>query len=787
MSGNMSSASGLTRGDEAHLELVFHSDWHIGTGSGHRGSLDRTVQRDVTGLPYVPAKSLRGVWRDACENVALALDSETTSNSPDTQGVWMEWVRWLFGTAEGPASQAPEASKISIGSARYSDEVAERLNDPALAEYATVIRAGVSIDPQTGTALANNLRFIEFGRAGSVLSAKLKARSDIPAEGLALLVAGAKLVDHLGGKRRRGGGRCDLNLLGLPMSLDQALELIGGETHVEFPPVPEVEPTLTVAMPDLEQSPTGWSMIPVSIVAKGPVLSVDRVVGNVTRSLERIPGAMILGLIQSQTRQAIWPLVESGRLRIGDGVVTDRPDSQERLEFAAPRSWATSKDPGSIGEWRDLLSDESPGPVSRLPASATVALDGAVAEWTTPSYRLRVHNTIDDAKQRPTSDVGGIYAYQAFDAGTTWLSEVIVDRSVEQLVLGLLQDVRGPQRLGRSKNDEYGEVVVTVGAPSPVGSTRVGDETTVVDLILTSDAILLDETLRPSPTPSALMKALREAGVSELLRLELWDSDQQDNGRAKTLASVRRRETWHVRWGLPRPTLLGLAAGSVLRVSVQGHDDRNLLAKLGSIGIGERTAEGFGRFVLLPAMTEVALSEKGVEAYSDDSIGVGESGGLWELSATTSTLEVAIQRQAILMATRTAAENAVNGLGSNGLVRRLSEVSSPSQLGALRSTLTSTDWQSQMRAWLEGVKGTKNRLNKWPKETLDDLARIVGDPASVFTLLDLTDRVSSIDPAIAKEAAALALVETIRVIQKGGQSPQENAAPHVTSERGTNG
>jgi CRISPR-associated protein Csx10 len=43
------------------------SDWHIGCGAGRTGDIDSLVQRDQNGFPYIPAKTLTGIWRDACE------------------------------------------------------------------------------------------------------------------------------------------------------------------------------------------------------------------------------------------------------------------------------------------------------------------------------------------------------------------------------------------------------------------------------------------------------------------------------------------------------------------------------------------------------------------------------------------------------------------------------------------------------------------------------------------------------------------------------------------------
>jgi CRISPR-associated protein Csx10 len=43
------------------LQIKMLSDWHIGSGTGRPGNIDRLVQRDAHHLPYIPAKSLTGM------------------------------------------------------------------------------------------------------------------------------------------------------------------------------------------------------------------------------------------------------------------------------------------------------------------------------------------------------------------------------------------------------------------------------------------------------------------------------------------------------------------------------------------------------------------------------------------------------------------------------------------------------------------------------------------------------------------------------------------------------
>src|SRR5450432_381037 len=95
------------------------SDWIVGTGEGRVGDVDATVRRDADGLPFVPAKTLIGIWRDACEQVAGWLDG-SGGGAP-----WQAWVDWIFGSQPdmagdrtAVAGRGPEPAALALSPAR---------------------------------------------------------------------------------------------------------------------------------------------------------------------------------------------------------------------------------------------------------------------------------------------------------------------------------------------------------------------------------------------------------------------------------------------------------------------------------------------------------------------------------------------------------------------------------------------------------------------------------------------------------------------------------------------
>src|SRR5919109_2985460 len=158
---------------EYQLTLTFSSDWHVGLGAGRHGEADRLVIRDADELPFVPAKTLTGIWRDGCERVAWGLDH-------GRRGIWSQWVDALFGTQ--PAEEArqehhdhlPQAAHLSVRPACFPEllrALLHRREYRLYQEAVTFIKPGVKIDEHTGQAKEEHLRFEEVVRGGCSLTA----------------------------------------------------------------------------------------------------------------------------------------------------------------------------------------------------------------------------------------------------------------------------------------------------------------------------------------------------------------------------------------------------------------------------------------------------------------------------------------------------------------------------------------------------------------------------------------------------------------------------------------
>ncbi len=750
------------------IQIEMTSDWHVGSGVG-RGEIDSEVQRDADRLPYIPAKTLTGIMRDGCEQVALALDQG------NDRGQWHRWVDFLFGDqpaiAQGALEPEPRPAIVSIRSAHLEQTLRDALNArPKLKGAIAFIKPGVAIDEETGSAKPDFLRFEEVVRMGTVLTAQNctldfsetpNITDDQKKLVYALLIAGAKMAERLGGKRRRGNGTCTITVDADDAKANEWIQWLQenhGNSNFEKPPEWKRE-ELTSKSDQNPATDTVWYTIPLEIATKTPIVIPKRTVGNVVESLDYIPGRYFLHHIH---RVLGDKLNVSAAIARGDLVITNATIAMNG-EAGRPTPFCLfgEKLDGGLSKGKKVYNrfqeaepkdeqgkeiqtkGERSGYVGRfdgshLPAYKTVSLD------------LFTHNTIDDQVQRPTSNVGGVYSYQAIPPGTTLMAELRLPQSIQDLLASQHQNwwqaLNGTLRIGQSKKDQYGVVDLTPSAPQPVAAKTVESNKPLYVCFL-SDVLLRDQRLNPTTDPEVFRQALaRELGVT----LE----ERQDSDLLSCLMRSRRAESWQVRWGLPRPSMLGWQAGSCVVYQVKGEIKPEKLAELEAKGIGDRRAEGYGQL----CFNDLLLMSKLSHRKREDSESQSNVPPLQLIPQTDPSFEYArliekaawreaITNQAAILAADSQKREDILGIkitpGSSADTSNQPKSQPPmSQLGSLRSVflkLQSDTDVEKVTSWLDALEAVPNRKEKW-NNTQDGLSRIrslVTDQSLVWSHLDL--------------------------------------------------
>jgi CRISPR-associated protein Csx10 len=742
------------------LTILMHSDWHIGSGTGRPGNVDRLIQRDEDNLPYIPAKTLTGILRDSCELVADGLDEGSS-------GIWHCYLEYLFGSqpaiAKGVVEEQPTPAALAVRSARFPETLRNALRGkPELISALTFIKPGVGIDPLTGTAQTDFLRFEEMARSNSYLEADYK----LNLQGLnqeqknalaALFIAGASLVERVGAKRRRGAGRCQIKLEEL--NVEKYLANLEGT-----PPPLSNKPANPESQSVSPENGVDWFTTELHLETISPLIIHQRTIGNLVSTLDYIPGAFLLPIISKYLGEG----VNLGQAISNNQIIVSNATLEVDQQPGRSMPFAFFQEKQNKNSICNRLGESTTQPTSEVsPSAITIKpqLKGMRSGYiANEAYGIvpkgvTTHNTVDDKFQRPNENVGGVYSYESIPPKIKFQAKIHIQRTAVSVApnkkskqnkkpLNSAQETQTFQ-IGRSKKDDYGLVKIrSVNIPASSNPLKVIKPGELV-LWLLSDVLIRNSRLRPSTDPKDLARLL-----AEKLGVKL---DFKENSLA-VLARSRRTESWQTRWGLPRPSLIGLSAGSCFLFTVTGEIDQNVLAQLERTGIGERTAEGYGQLCfndpllmqqdpLSPEEHTLELrevkpltSETGIATLINQKKKDNRSIYNYARLIEQEAWRTAILRQSASWVADSTSRQKLLGIQID--INDPSQKSKPSmsQLGVLRSIVMTSlaDDPAKNSAVINWINELPEKIKqqKWPESSLDSITKLLTTPDHVWKLLE---------------------------------------------------
>ena len=627
-----------------HVTIVFTSDWGVSTGVGHAGRTHSTIER-CGDDPVVRGTVITGVLREQAMLAAKALDGQK-------DGKWTSFALWLFG--QDPNSEP--------GSTPHPRHVLFTDATPAspIPVHDTV---SLSIDPQTGTARHQFLRFTERAAAGVLTGtftlideagSELSDPAKIKAARFLLGVAGL-MVQGIGSGRSGGDGECTVLVSG------DKVEARDGQSTSEIVTfasshaqtlrtnlknlAASLTPEIVNALPGPQQGDTqhqvgtvdgsaaqhsGGHHLILDLTLNSPIVSYEVPFSNEIRSLDFLRGTVLLPwlhrLMSSKKRgeheAVITNAVTGGHLFVSDampviGDIEGRP---------IPLTLKTDKT--SPSDSTISLYSDSPEGTNRIPVRGGYVFfapkkDNGEGTDTDPQGwygkpPLRGRQTTAINHETGAASKGQLVLVEALPEGLkmrahVWVSDELWEAASVSSLLGKTREARLGSRkltgtfgsatctLRNETNDErearsrFGNAGSTqpVGtastsvngtAPSEGTTTSSNDQTVSVSLWFTSDVIARSAGLGAGGTADDLIRAFKREGI--------------DLGSLKA-ASIRHRrvDSWSPADNGPRASRLAVQAGSVLQMTVS-NEVRTALVKLAPFGVGELTAQGYGRYVV---------------------------------------------------------------------------------------------------------------------------------------------------------------------------------------------
>lgn len=622
-----------------HVTIVFTSDWGVSTGVGQAGRTHSTIER-CGDDPVVRGTVITGVLREQAMLAAKALDGPK-------EGKWTSFALWLFG--QDPNSEpgsTPHPRHVLFSDATPASKIP--IHDTV----------SLSIDPQTGTARDQFLRFTERAAAGVLTGtftlideagAETSDQATIDAAHFLLGVAGL-MVRGIGSGRSGGDGECTVLVSG------DKVEARAGQSTSEIVAFASscaqelrtslkklarsLKPDVVSALPAPQRSTQhqvgtvdgsaaqhgGGHHLMLDLTLDSPIVSYEVPFSNEIRSLDFLRGTVLLPwlhrLVSSkkhgEDEAVIANAVTGGHLSVSDAL----PVISDAQGLPVPLTLKTDKT--SPSDSPITLCGDSTEETGRIPVRGGYVFfgpkggDGTVPGTKTQGWYgkppLRGRQTTAINHETGAASKGQLVLVEALPEGMSmrahvWVSDELWEAASVSSLLGTTRKARlgsrkltgtfgsatctlreetDDEREARSLFGNAGSTQLTNAASTSTDGTASGVETPAssrgVWLWFTSDVIARSAGLGAGGTVDDLIRAFEREGITL---------------KPVGTPSIRHRrvDSWSPADNGPRASRLAIQAGSVIRVSASKADRAELL-KLAPFGVGELTAQGYGRFVV---------------------------------------------------------------------------------------------------------------------------------------------------------------------------------------------
>lgn len=623
-----------------HVTIVFTSDWGVSTGVGQAGRTHSTIERS-NGKPVVRGTVITGVLREQAMLAAKALDGPE-EKSPKK---WTNFALWLFGQdPDGKQGSTPHPRHVLFSDATPASPI------PV---HDTV---SLSIDPDTGTARDQFLRFTERAAAGVLTGtftlideagAEPSVQATIEAAHFLLGVAGL-MVRGIGSGRSGGDGECTV------LVTNHEVEARAGQSTSEIIAFASshaqtlrmnlkklarsLKPDVVSALPAPQRSTqhqvgtvegsaaqhsSGHHLI-LDLTLNSPIVSYEVPFSNEIRSLDFLRGTVLLPwlhrLVSSKKRgeheAVITNAVTGGHLLVSDVL----PVIGDIKGLPVPLTLKTDKTSDSpITLYGDSPENKRKIPIRDGyvffdPKGGNVKEPGTKTQGWYGKPPLRGRQTTAINHETGAASKGQLVLVEALPEGMrmrahVWVSDELWEAASVSDLLGKTREARlgsrkltgtfgsahctlreetDDEREARSHFGNAGSTQLTTTASTSADGTASGEGTTTsprgVWLWFTSDVIARSAGLGAGGTVDDLIRAFKRKGIIV---------------EAVGTPSIRHRrvDSWSPADNGPRASRLAIQAGSVIQVHVS-EEDRAKLLELAPFGVGELTAQGYGRFVV---------------------------------------------------------------------------------------------------------------------------------------------------------------------------------------------
>lgn len=185
--------------------IEFFSDWHCGSGLAAGADVDALVVKDKDNLPFVPGKTIKGLIREAVEDI-----NQFTGNQ-----IKPEIINKAFGFFD--KKDQNERGYLFFGNAELDPNISEQIKKNNASQFLYRSIASTAIEDD-GTVKKHSLRKIEVVVPCTVIGKIIPNESIIKPEDnyesvKEIIIKAFSYIKRIGQNRNRGLGRCKFTFI----------------------------------------------------------------------------------------------------------------------------------------------------------------------------------------------------------------------------------------------------------------------------------------------------------------------------------------------------------------------------------------------------------------------------------------------------------------------------------------------------------------------------------------------------------------------------------------------
>lgn len=523
------------------ISIKLLSDLCCYSGEVYNTTVDTDVVYDDYGLPYIPAKRLKGCIREA------ALELYEMGLMPHYNAI--------FG------KEGSDASAFTISNAKLENydakvkelkqfEKTDFVNQQNVLSLYTYLRTQTAVDTNTGTAIENSLRTLRVLKKGLIFHADVDLENKDYFEEFKNAVS---MVKHMGVSRTRGLGLVELKV---ENSLSTSVD------HVLFK----------------ENELKDENKISYTIHLNSPLICKSAQ-GNQAKTEDYIVGSKVLGLIARSMGNDAYQKVMNDIVVSNAYVSLDGNRSlpgRNSLQKIKNQSYVDGK--MEIVDMMYFKNDNDKE--QRTPANIDYMSDQNEVLSVEKQISYHHQRPSDKSIGRATSREGQFYQLASICEAQTFKGFIYANRETAKQIMDAVSKL-GQVRMGYGRNSEFGQIDFTLDSVEDARNkeTLIHD----ADLLLASDVILYNDNGMLVADVNVLKDYLNSYFGVDDIEIE------------SPFLSYNAIGGFNVTWRRKKQIFSALSKSSCMKI----HSDTGFKASYNhSYFVGERVSEGFGEIVL---------------------------------------------------------------------------------------------------------------------------------------------------------------------------------------------